>query len=63
VIRKQVRLMLNLFFLIDILMGCAKPTEIATLPPPTDTRVSATPTLTLEQSQTASSINEIPQAG
>src|SRR4030042_705920 len=87
VIRKQVRLILCILFSIAILVGCAKPTEIVTLPPPpTDTQVPATktplqpmatqmpatktlppptdtqamPTQTLEQSPTASSINELP---
>jgi WD40 repeat protein len=42
--RKTVRLMLYILFLIAILVGCAKPTEMATLPPPTDTQVPATKT-------------------
>src|SRR4030042_1624974 len=74
VIRKPFRLMMCILFSIVLLAACAKPTEIATLPPPTHTQVPATktlppptdtpamPTLTLEQSRTASSINEIPQA-
>src|SRR4030042_6708297 len=74
VIRKSFHMMLCILLLIAILVGCAKPTEIATLPPPTHTQAPATktlppptdtpamPTLTLEQSRTASSINEIPQA-
>ncbi len=73
-IRKTVRLMLTIIFSIAMLVGCANPTEIVTMPPPTATQVPASntlppptntpapPTLTLEQSQTASSINEIPQA-
>src|SRR4030043_962240 len=74
VIRKTFRMMLCILFLLAMLAACAKPTEIVTTPPPTDTQVLATktlppptdtpamPTLTLEQSRTASSINEIPQA-
>jgi len=73
VIRKQVRLMLCISFLITILVACAKPTEIVrmpmlptdtqvpaikTLPPPTDT--PAMPTQTLEPSSAAASINELP---
>ena len=45
VIRKPVQLMLCLFFSITILVGCAKPTEIVTLPPSTATQVPATKTL------------------
>src|SRR4030042_4130457 len=69
-----VRPILYILFLVAILAACSKPTEIATIPPPLATQVPATKTLppptdtpamqtlTLEQSQTASSINEIPQA-
>jgi WD40 repeat protein len=44
VIRKQVRLMLCILFMVAILGGCTKPTEIITTPPPTDTQVPPTPT-------------------
>jgi len=44
VIRKQVRLILCILFSIAILVGCAKPTEMATLPPPMDTQVPPTKT-------------------
>jgi hypothetical protein len=73
VIRKTFRMMLCILFLIAILVACAKPTEIVTLPPPpTDTQVPATktlppptntpamPTQTIEALPTASSINELP---
>ncbi len=43
-IRKQVRQMLCILFLVAILGGCTKPTEIVTMPPPTDTQVPPTPT-------------------
>ena len=41
-IRKPVHLMLYILISIIILVGCAKPTEMATLPPPTDTQVPPT---------------------
>jgi hypothetical protein len=44
--RKPVHMMFCILFLIAILVGCAKPTEIVTMPPlPTDTQVPPTPTL------------------
>src|SRR4030042_4434665 len=73
VIRKSFHMMMCILFSIVLLAACAKPTEIVMTPPPTETQVLATktlppptdtpamPTLTLEQSRTASSINEIPQ--
>jgi Tol biopolymer transport system component len=73
VIRTPVRLMLYVLFLIAILAGCAKTTQIIPLPlPPTDTQLPATktlppptdtpaiPTQTLEPFPTASSINGMP---
>jgi Tol biopolymer transport system component len=73
VIRKLFRLMVYVIFLIAILAGCAKTTQIVPLPlPPTDTQVPATktlppptdtstlPTQTLEPSPTTSSIIEMP---
>ena len=39
-IRKTFRVMLCVLFSITILAGCAKPTEVTTLPPPTDTQVA-----------------------
>ncbi len=50
-IRKTVRLMISILFSIAILVACAKPVEVVTLPPPTNTQVSPTPTL--EPSPTA----------
>jgi hypothetical protein len=44
VIRKQVRLILFILFLIAILAGCTKTMEIVTPPPTTDTQVPATKT-------------------
>lgn len=43
-IRKTFRLMLCLLFLLAMLAACAKPTEMATLPPPTLKPVLPTPT-------------------
>jgi ketosteroid isomerase-like protein len=46
VIRKPFRLMLCILFSITILVGCAKPVEVATQPPtPTYTQMPPTPTL------------------
>src|SRR4030043_1010665 len=42
--RKTFPLMLCILFSITILAGCAKPTEVATLPPPTDTKMPPTKT-------------------
>ena len=41
-IRKTFRLMLCMLFLAAILAGCTKPTEIVTMPPPTETQVPPT---------------------
>jgi len=58
VIRKTVHFMFCILFLIAILSGCAKSTEIVTMPPPpTNTQVSPTPTL--EPSPTESSVTQI----
>ena len=42
--RKKVRLILYILFLMAILFACAKPTEIVTMPSPTDKKVPLTPT-------------------
>lgn len=55
-IRKPVHPMFCILFLVAILGGCTKPTEIITMPPPTDTQVPPTPTL--EPSPTAISPRE-----
>ena len=45
-IRKPIHLMLCVLFSISFLAACAKPTEMVTLSPPTDTQVPSTPTPT-----------------
>lgn len=42
--RKPFRLMLCILLLVAIVGGCTKPTEIVTMPPPTDTQLPPTPT-------------------
>src|SRR4030042_1973745 len=42
--RKTFHLMFCILFSITILAGCAKPTKVATLPPPTDTQTPPTKT-------------------